>query len=230
MVVASRRARRACLLALALLAPLSSLAFAESLPVPHAAGGTFSAANLRVLAQRAGIIVAGRIVQVRPGTHPAYPRVGVTRVTVRVTEAFKGAAPGDFTFMQFGHAGDTPPPAGQANFVVLPDLPTYRPGEEILLFLYPPSDAGLTSPVDGARGKWPLTRDPATGQLQVVGMTLGTKPENGTTGPGTAVAGRAGAAASTPYARVRASLRQMTVDHVATKRLGPAGQSKTEAK
>src|SRR5207247_845444 len=128
--------------------------------------------NLRSLAQRAGTIVAGRIVQVRPGTHPAYPRVGVTYVTLRVTEAFKGAAPGDFTFMQIGHAGDTLPPVGQANFFLVQDLPTYRPGEEVLLFLYPPSDAGLTSPVEGASGKWPLARDPATGRLQVVGMTL----------------------------------------------------------
>ncbi len=229
MIVPSRRARRAGILAFVLLASLSSLAFAESLPVHRPAAGSH-VANLRVLTQYAGIIVAGRIVQVRPGTHPAYPRLGVTFVTVRVTEAFKGAAPGDFTFMQIGHAGDTTPPVGQANFFLLPDLPTYRPGEEVLLFLYPPSDAGLTSPVDGARGKLPLARDPATGQLQVVGMTLETKPGSDTTGPATAGTGRVGAAVSTPYARVRASLRQMIVNHVASKRVGPAGQSKTEAR
>jgi hypothetical protein len=225
MVVAFGRIRRACLWVLALVATCSPLAFAENPPVPRHAGAG-QVANLRSLAQRAGTIIAGRVVQVRPGTHPAYSRVGVTFVTLRVTEAFKGAAPGDFTFMQIGHAGDTPPPAGQANFMLLPDLPTYRPGEEILLFLYPPSDAGLTSPVDGIRGKRPLRRDPATGQLQVVGMTLGTRQEIGTTGPGTAVAGRGGSAVSTPYGRVRVSLRQMA-DGATTKQTGTAARSAT---
>jgi hypothetical protein len=206
---------RAALAALALLATASLPAFSARPPAARSAsdrqaalrqaGGSEAAANLRSLAQRAGTIVAARVVQVRPGTHPAYPRVGVTFVTLRVTEAFKGAAPGDFTFMQIGHAGDTPPPAGAANFLLLPDLPSYRPGEEILLFLYPPSDAGLTSPVDGLRGKFPLARDPATGQLQVVGMVLS---------PGTG---------PTPYAPVRVRLRQLTASQAPAKQAAPQG-------
>jgi hypothetical protein len=213
MVAASRRARQVCLLVLALLAPHAALAFAERPPVLRPAGDR-QGADLHSLAQRAGTIVAGRVVQVRPGTHPAYPRVGVTLVTLRVTEAFKGAAPGDFTFMQIGHAGGTPPPVGRANFLLLPDLPPYRTGEEILLFLYPPSEAGLTSPVDGARGKWPLARNPATGQLQVVGLTLGTR-RNEATG-----------AARTAYATVRASLRRM-IGNGAAKRTGAASRGLT---
>jgi hypothetical protein len=200
MSVASRRAWRAGLFALAILAAHSSLA-SGSPPV-----------NLRSLAQRAGTIVTGRIVQVRPGTHPAYPRVGVTYVTLRVTEAFKGAAPGDFTFMQFGHAGDTLPPVGQANFFLVQDLPAYHPGEEVLLFLYPPSDAGLTSPVDGARGKWPLARDSTTGRIQVVGLTLSPSPG----------AGASQFRNGTDYGRVRASLRRLTGSSAPAKKIGTA--------
>jgi hypothetical protein len=91
----------------------------------------------------------------------------VTFVTLQVREAFKGARPGRFTFMQVGHAGDTPPPAGP-RFMLIPDLPTYRPGEEVLLFLYPATGTGLTSPVDGRQGKHPLLRDARTGETKVV--------------------------------------------------------------
>ena len=35
----------------------------------------------------------------------------------------------------------------------------YRKGEQVLLFLYPPSKLGLTSPVGGALGRFPIGRD-----------------------------------------------------------------------
>jgi hypothetical protein len=35
----------------------------------------------------------------------------------------------------------------------------YRPGERVLLFLYPPSKLGLTSPVQGARGRFRIGPD-----------------------------------------------------------------------
>jgi hypothetical protein len=143
------------------------------------------------LARRAGVVVAGEIVQVRPGAHPRYPRLGVTFVTLRVSEAFKGARPGLLTFMQIGHAGDTLPPLGGARFMLIPDLPHYRPGEEVILFLYPTTETGLTSPVGGRRGKWPLTRDARSGELELEERVLsaGKKAEG------------------IPYARVRTRLR-----------------------
>jgi hypothetical protein len=51
----------------------------------------------------------------------------------------------------------------------LPGLPSYREGEEVLLFLRTPSHAGLTSPVGGTMGKLAVQRDPVTGKASVRG-------------------------------------------------------------
>lgn len=166
--------RPALLLSLLLTLPLPATA-AEAPPV-----------ELAAMARRAGVVAAGQIVQVRPGAHPRSPRLGVTFVTLRVSEGFKGTRPGLFTFMQVGHAGDVLPPAGGPRFMVIPDLPTYRPGEEVLLFLYPATETGLTSPVDGRRGKRPLVRDARSGEPMLGDGVL------------TAV---------TPFAQVRSRLR-----------------------
>jgi hypothetical protein len=143
---------------------------------PVAASSGDPPVDLEAMARRAGVIIAGRVVRVCPGTHPRYPRLGVTFVTVHVAEALKGAEPGDFTFMQIGHAADALPPLGSARTFLIPDLPTYRPGEELLLFLYPATQTGLTSPVDGRRGKWPLERGSRDGTRRVAGMRLSPSP------------------------------------------------------
>lgn len=149
------------LLLLAVIAALARPAAPEGLP-----------ADLAGMARRAGVVAAGEIVQVRPGTHPRYPRLGVTFVTLRVSESFKGTRSGMLTFMQIGHAGDARPPANGARYMRIPDLPQYRPGEEVLLFLYPATETGLTSPVDGHRGKLALRRDARSGATRVVGGPL----------------------------------------------------------
>jgi hypothetical protein len=56
--------------------------------------------------------------------------------------------------------------------MLIPDLPTYRPGEEVLLFLYPATGTGLTSPVDGRQGKRPLLLDARTGESVVAERVL----------------------------------------------------------
>lgn len=115
--------------------------------------------SLQDMVERAGIIVSGRVVDVRQGGHPDYPHVTVTYVTVEIEESFKGLSADRrrFTFMQFGGQGLTR----------VPELPSYRQGERVILFLYPKSRYGFTSPVGGIQGKLSVQPDPRTGERRV---------------------------------------------------------------
>jgi hypothetical protein len=117
--------------------------------------------DLATMAERAGTIVSGRIVQLRPGSHPKYPNVGALFVTVKVNEMMKGTPAEKLTFMQFsGRAAASERGKSLSLAQTLPDLPTYRVGEEVVLFLYPPSSVGFTSPVGGSQGMFIIHRDP----------------------------------------------------------------------
>lgn len=153
-------------------------------------------------ARKAERIVVGRVTGARVGTHPRYPRVVVTHVTLRVRETWKGAPAEVVTFMQFGDAaGGTPKEReGRVRMPRIPGLPTYTVGEEVLLFLFPPSDAGLTSPVGGAGGKIRVRRDAATGAPSVEEAVL----ERGQIAPAT----DATVSLARARERVQASLRE----------------------
>jgi hypothetical protein len=115
-------------------------------------------ATLAELVESAGTIVAGRVIAVREEPHPQYPYLIVTRVTLAVERSFKGNARGrTFTFSQIGGSKALRPV----------HVPGYREGEEVLLFLYPESRDGMTSPVAGAAGKFRIGVDPRTGQRVV---------------------------------------------------------------
>jgi hypothetical protein len=132
--------------------------------------------SLADMKRQAGTIVVGSLTAVRVGAHPQYPRVPVTYVTLRVEDVWKGTPDRSLTFMQFGDASARGPvlPAkpGRVRLMRFKDLPTYAEGEEVLLFLRPPSEAGLTSPVGGNAGKLAIHRDPNTGQATVQGPLL----------------------------------------------------------
>jgi len=132
------------LFALLLLGALASATRAQNAPV-----------TLEELVRSAGTILTGRVLDVREERHPRYPYLIVTRVTLAVERTFKGgtrASSGRFTFRQIG---------GLTRFRIF-DLPGYQVGEELVLFLYPESAYGLTSPVGGMAGKFRLFVDPQT--------------------------------------------------------------------
>lgn len=136
--------------------------------------GVFKQVNLAEMVEDAGVIVAGRCLEAKEGTHPQYPNIPVLYVTIEIKDILKGniresggsrartarprgkfsggsGARQTFTFMQFGGS----------EFA---DLPGYQAGEELMLFLYPESRYGLTSPVGGAQGKFSVGLDPRTGK------------------------------------------------------------------
>jgi hypothetical protein len=94
------------------------------------------------LTRKAGFIFAGRVLRVeRPAPQP--DRVLVVRITLRVDQALRGVRRGQtFTLTQWAGAWD--------------NGPQYRPGQRLLLFLYPRSRTGLTSVVGGRLGQFDL--------------------------------------------------------------------------
>ncbi len=116
--------------------------------------------NLNEMTAGAGRVVHGRISEVRRGVHPDYNHIAVTFVTLDVIEMLKGRAATRLTFMQFAGAAQ----ARTHNY----HLPKYAVGEEVVLFLYPESRYGFTSPVGEGQGKFQVSHDPRTGRAALL--------------------------------------------------------------
>lgn len=98
--------------------------------------------SLTQLTKKAGFIFAGRVLRVeRPAAQA--DRVPVVQVTLQVEHALLGTQRGQiFTLTQWAGAWDSGP--------------HLRPGQRLLLFLYPCSPTGLTSVVGGRLGQFDL--------------------------------------------------------------------------
>lgn len=105
--------------------------------------------NLEEMVKHSGTIVVGQVLNVHQDHHPQYQNIAVTMVTVKVTEALLGKPGKEFTFMQYGGTGKQ----------AIADLPKYRVGEEVMLFLHPESKVGFTSPVGAGQGKFTIEAD-----------------------------------------------------------------------
>lgn len=110
--------------------------------------------NLAEMISHAGRIVHGRVVEVREGKHPQHEGIAVTFIKIQVTEMIKGSTTREVSFMQYGNS----------TTQYIADMPKYNIGEEIVLFLYPESKLGLTSPVGQGQGKFLVRDDVRSGQ------------------------------------------------------------------
>jgi len=99
--------------------------------------------ELRQMTRHSGVIFAGRVLSVQHLRPRFSNEVPTMRVTFRVEKGIRGARTGSlFVLREWAALWNS----GER----------YRVGERVLLFLYPPSKAGLTSPVAGARGRFPV--------------------------------------------------------------------------
>jgi hypothetical protein len=112
----------------------------------------------RPAVRSSGLIFAGTAVKVehlRPTGSP-----GITQITFRVESAIRGVRQGQVIKIRewegLWSSGER-----------------YRAGERVLLFLYPNSKLGLTSPVGGALGRYRVDK---TGQVLVRGPGARPKP------------------------------------------------------
>jgi hypothetical protein len=134
--------------------------------------------TLPSLTHNAGYIFSGKVKAVERIAPSATDSVPVMRITFQVEKGFRGVRSGQELVIRewasLWRSGDR-----------------YRPGQRVMLFLYPPSKLGLTSPVGGELGRfgidpggrviiprgipirhvWPTPRDP------VRDRTLMTPPE-----------------------------------------------------
>lgn len=113
----------------------------------------------RSLTLRSGYIFSGTVKSVErlaPRTHDS---MAVMRITFHVDQGLRGTLTGQTLVIRewagLWQGGDR-----------------YRPGERVMLFLYPPSKLGLTSAVGGASGRFPV--DPGG---QVIVESGGNNPE-----------------------------------------------------
>jgi hypothetical protein len=97
--------------------------------------------TIQQILHSSAMIFSGTVLNVEHETAESGTARGVTQITFRVQDAIRGARPGQIIEVhEWGGLWNT----GER----------YRPGETLLLFLYPPSKLGLTSPVGGAAGKF----------------------------------------------------------------------------
>jgi hypothetical protein len=141
------------LLASLLAVLLSTLAAFAELPRPVE---TPLLPKLHSLAHKAGYIFSGTVKSVERVAPRDANSAPVMRITFRVNDAFLGVRNGqDLVIHEFAGLWQS----GES----------YRQGERVLLFLYPPSKLGLTSPVGGVSGRFNV--DPG-GRIIIPGRVI----------------------------------------------------------
>jgi len=110
--------------------------------------------NIEQLTAKAGRIVSGRCIGMDVSRDAALD-LPVAEITVLVDRTLKGARDRRLTFRMLA-TGDH-----------LTGTPSFRMGEEVILFLYPESAAGLTSPVGLGQGRFLIERDKTGGSRAV---------------------------------------------------------------
>ena len=97
----------------------------------------------RSLTLRSGYVFSGTVKSIERVAPRTKDSVAVMRITFHVDQGLRGTRSGQMLVIRewagLWQGGDR-----------------YRPGERVMLFLYPPSKLGLTSPVGGALGRFPV--------------------------------------------------------------------------
>jgi hypothetical protein len=131
--------------------------------LPAAAVKPLDPPGIHILPQRpsltlkAGYIFSGTVKAVERLVPRTSGGVGVTQITFHVNAGLRGTRTGETLVIRewlgLWQTGER-----------------YRPGERVMLFLYPPSKLGLTSPVGGASGRFGV--DPG-GQVVIEPRRIG---------------------------------------------------------
>ncbi len=126
-------------------ATFSAVAFAaDASPVRNAVSPSrqsTSGPDLHSLTKRAGYIFQGMVTSIAPNSGKGPDGAATISITFRVTQGLRGVRDGE-TFSIHEWAG------------LWNGVERYKPGEHVLLFLYPQSRLGLTSTVGGALGRF----------------------------------------------------------------------------
>jgi hypothetical protein len=111
-------------------------------------GAQTAPAPLDQLVESSATILRGHVISTVVEPHPQFANLQTVLVTISVGKVLKGEASPTYTFRQFiWDPRDVAESAG------------YRKAGELLLFLNPVSEYGLTSPVGLEQGRFRVTRD-----------------------------------------------------------------------
>jgi hypothetical protein len=113
-------------------------------------GAITAPVSLDQMSRRADRIVHGSVISARVEPHPQLTNLSTIVITMQVQDTLKGKAATTLTFRQF--IWDLRDKQDAARFLK---------GQELLLFLNPVSEYGLTSPVGLEQGRFRITRDRA---------------------------------------------------------------------
>lgn len=116
---------------------------------------TFRRLNLEQIVSRAGRIFRGRCIETQVAIDRDL-RQTVTFVTFVPDRTIRGgaASSGKITIELLGDQSASARPGESIE-----GIPRFTEGEEVVLFLYPPSAHGLTSPVGAGQGKFRIVHD-----------------------------------------------------------------------
>ena len=115
--------------------------------------------DLPGLVRRAEAVFEGKCLSTRPVLDGAGNVA--TAVTVRISRSFKGVPTGADVEFRI--------PGGERGEVglLIPGMPGFAPGEEILVFLTPESWTGIRMPVGLGQGKFRVETDARTGEKKL---------------------------------------------------------------
>jgi hypothetical protein len=140
-----------CLSASTANAETPELAHVQKRPATRRTAAVVSRPILLQLLRHSGQIFAGTVLQVQHSDAGSPSSLATTTIQFRVDEAVRGVHKGQiFEMKEWGGLWQ----AGEH----------YRSGEHLLLFLYPPSKLGLTSPVAHSLGRF---RVDTTGRIVI---------------------------------------------------------------
>jgi hypothetical protein len=131
------------------------------LVIRPASGMMLRPITLAELARQATTIVHGTVEDVSAGRDAR--GAPATWVTLAVKRAVKGGQGDRLTFKQFGSADPFP----DGTIARIPGLPSYRVGDEVVLFLDAESSAGFTSPLGMGQGLYRVQRTQGGGRATV---------------------------------------------------------------
>lgn len=114
--------------------------------------------NLPQIVEDAGKIFVGKCIEVKSGQDPETGLI-VTWITFKVSRGVKGDVGETETIKQIGGTHE--------ELTVTSFTPTFKVGEEILLFVYPASSIGLSTAVGLHQGKFSIYADEKTGKRKV---------------------------------------------------------------
>lgn len=123
--------------------------------------------DLRQIVAAADRAFVGRVVSVHADRDPS--GLPSTWVSFAVDQVIKGKIGSGLTMKQLG----TTTPLDDGSMLHLPGLPTYAPGEEMVIFLSGESEAGFCSPIGLAQGKFPIVRRAGRAMVATTAENLG---------------------------------------------------------